>query len=67
MILANAFCLFFFLGEYLRAARAAGPREPGGLAGGAFGCLRAARDAGDVRGAWEAGGATGGRARRGAS
>lgn len=37
MILANAFCLFFFLGEYLRAARAAGPREPGGLAGGALG------------------------------
>lgn len=28
MILANAFCLFFFLGEYLRAVRAAGPLEP---------------------------------------
>lgn len=51
MILANAFCLFFFLGEYLRAAGAAGPREPGGLAGGAVRRLRAAGDAGDERGA----------------
>lgn len=30
MILANAFCFFFFLGEYLRAARAVRPAEPGG-------------------------------------
>lgn len=29
MILANAFCLFFFLGESLQATRAAGPLEPG--------------------------------------
>lgn len=50
MILANAFCLLFFLGEYLRAARVAGPREPGGLAGGGFGRLRATGDAGEQPG-----------------
>lgn len=33
MILANVFCLLFFLGEYLRAGRAACPPEPGGPRG----------------------------------
>lgn len=33
MILANVFCLLFFLGEYLWAGRAASPPEPGGPRG----------------------------------
>ena len=72
MILANAFCLFFFLGEYLREARTVCPREPGGLrcrarsgAGeqpgtlGASGALAGDRPVGRVRG-----GASRARARR---
>lgn len=35
MILANVFCFLFFLGEYLRAGRAARPPEPGAPCGAA--------------------------------
>ena len=52
MILANAFCLFFFLGEYLRVARAACPPEPRGLRGPCVRALASSGERGGRAGRW---------------